>query len=299
MVATYKDYYKILGIERTATEKEIKSAYRRLARKYHPDVHDTDTKKEAEEKFKEINEAYEVLSDPQKRAKYDGLGTGWNHGQEWQPPPGMDGFHFYTNLNTDDWGGFSEFFDILFGRGAEFSRGINGFAHAQALRRQDIESQLELTLEEAYHGGIKKIQLAGYDDSKPKSISVNIPPGIEDGDRIRLKNLGGKGDLYLLVSIKPHPIFTLRGSDIETCVTISPPQAVLGDKVGVPSLDGTLLLTVPPMTHNGQRLRLRGKGWPRKDGKRGDQYVKVNIDIKDDLSQEEKELYQKLLQSGR
>ncbi|MCR4441448.1 MAG: J domain-containing protein [Peptococcaceae bacterium] len=328
MVATYKDYYKILGVERGATDKEIKAAYRRLARQYHPDLHSGSDKKDAENKFKEINEAYEVLSDPDKRARYDSLGTGWQHGQAWQPPPGMDGFQYYTWTSAGekdfDFGGFSEFFEALFGHDISGFTGAN-FRQPEKLRGQDIESELELALEEAYRGGEKAIQLTSRDvcpscrgtgrtsagvcascaglgsRNTVKTLEVKIPPGIQPGSRIRLKGQGGeglggghRGDLYLNVRIRPHPVFTLNGSDLEVQLVLTPEQAVNGDRVPVPTLDGEVLLTVPPMTRSGQKLRLRGKGWPKKGGGRGDEYVRIQIDIPYSMSQQEKDLYRQL-----
>lgn len=306
MAAKYKDYYKILGAERSATDKEIKSAYRKLAREYHPDLHAGASKKEAEEKFKEINEAYEVLSDAEKRAKYDTLGANWQDGQDWQPQPGADGVHYYTwtdgNANFGG-SGFSDFFEALFGGGIRFNQSDPGFAETSRqtrnMRGHNLESELELTLEEAYHGGEKMIQLA----SRDVRLSVKIPAGIQDGSKIRLKGQGSegfnssnRGDLILTVRLKPHPVYTLKGNDLETQVKINPEQAVLGGKITAPTLDGEVRLTVPPLTHNGQKLRLRQKGWPGKGGTRGDQYIKILIDIPDKLSQEETDLYQKLAQ---
>ncbi len=326
-MTTYKDYYKILGVERTATEQEIKSAYRKLARQYHPDLKTGSEKEAAEEKFKEINEAYEVLSDPEKRAKYDRLGANWQHGQEWQPPPDMDGFHFYT-WNDGDLGatGFSDFFELLFGR-TKANRTGAGFRWEPQMRGQDIESELQLTLEEAYRGGEKTIQLtsreicaacqgSGHLDrgicaycggtgntTGRKTLEVKIPPGIQNGSKIRLRNQGGeglgggqRGDLYLKVNIQPHPLFTLKGNDIESKVIITPEQAALGDKVTTATLDGDIILTIPPQTHSGKKLRLRGKGWPLKGGGRGDHYVEVVIDLPSLLSEAELDLYRKLAQ---
>ncbi|PKM86340.1 MAG: molecular chaperone DnaJ [Firmicutes bacterium HGW-Firmicutes-12] len=304
MAAKFRDYYTLLGVDRNATDKEIKSAYRKLAREYHPDLHSDSSKKEAEERFKEINEAYEVLGDPEKRSKYDNLGANWNHGQEWQPAQNTDGFHFYTSSN--DMGGygssgFSDFFESLFGGGFHFNQAGTGFAdeirHTRNARGQDIESELEITLEEAYQGIEKVIQFT----SRDSQLNVKIPAGIQEGTKMRLKGQGSKGyngtdrgDLFLKINFKPHKSFTVSNNDIETQIQITPEQAVLGDKVSVPTLDGEVLLSVPPLTHNDQKLRLRQKGWPRKDGSRGDEYVKIVIDIPKDLSPEEMELYKKL-----
>lgn len=324
-MATYRDYYEILGVDRKASDKDIKSAYRKLARKYHPDLHTGNEKQAAEEKFKEINEAYEVLSDPEKRAKYDRLGADWRNGQEWQPPPDMKGFHFYSSGDGDygHQGGFSDFFDILFG-GARAAGARSGVRRA-SVRGQDVESDLQLTLEEAYRGGEKTLQLTSREicaachgagiletglcsycggtgsTSTAKTLAVKIPPGIQDGTRIRLRGQGGeelnggeRGDLYLRIHLLPHSQFILQGDDLESEVIITPDQAVLGDQVTAATLDGPVTVRIPPMMRYGKRLRLRGRGWPKKDGGRGDQYIKVLIDLPAYLSDAEKDLYRKL-----
>lgn len=330
MATNFKDYYKILGVERSATQKEIKTAYRKLGRKHHPDLQTEKDKPAAEERFKEINEANEVLSDPEKRAKYDRLGANWRHGQEWQPSPDMDGFHTYYRgaggAETFDSGGFSDFFETLFGGARSASTG-QSFRQSRVMRGQDIESELALTLEEAYHGGEKTLQLSSRDvcnaclgagqtsvgicstcggtgaKASVKNLAVKIPMGVQEGTKMRLKGQGGQGlnggasgDLYLRIKFLPHPNYTISGSDLETPITITPEQAVLGAKISVPTLDGAVLLSVPPKTHAGQRLRLRQKGWPQKGGSRGNLYAKVLIDIPHNISEEEQELYRKLTQ---
>ncbi len=308
MAAQYKDYYQILGLKRTASAKEIKDSYRKLAREFHPDLHSGTSKKEAEEKFKEINEAYEVLGDINKRKKYDTLGTDWQHGQDWQPrSSSASDTQFYTwgNKTADGFSGsgFSDFFEALFGNGFNFGQdhpGFNEKHRSTAMERgRDLESELELSLEEAYHGGQKTLLL----DQRGTKLTVKIPPGVRAGGKIRLKGQGmealpkGKrGDLLLNISLKPHAIFTLNGDDLEVKTVITPPQAVGGDKITVPTLDGDVSLSLPPMTHNGQKFRLRGKGWPKKGGARGNQYVQVVIDIPSQMTPEETELYQKISQ---
>ncbi len=320
MAVTYQDYYEILGVGRDATEKEIKAAYRRLARQWHPDLHTGKDRERAEEKFKQINEAYEVLGDPGKRARYDRLGAGWQAGQDFQPPPDMEGFGFYTGTGTT---GFSDFFEAVFGTGDLFGR------KARRVRRRpvpgrDVESELDLTLEEACRGAEKTLQIPSLETCPAcggdgidrgsfcsrcggtgayggvKSLAVKIPPGVHDGSRIRLKGQGGEGlnggtpgDLYLKVRLLPHPVFKVDGADLETELVLRPDQAALGDQITVPTLDGPVKMKVPPGTRAGQRLRLRGKGMPRKGG-RGDQYVRVKIDLPDRLTAEEKELYRQL-----
>jgi len=329
MAVPYQDYYEILGVGRNATEKEIKAAYRKLARKWHPDLHTGKQKKEAEEKFKQINEAYEVLSDPEKRAKYDRLGSNWRAGQDFEPPPDMGdlgGWHFYTAGDFEPGlgrGGFSDFFEMLFG-GAR-AAGRPSAAARGPVRGQDLESEIELTLEEAYRGTTKALQVSGATVCpecggtgvrerrfcarcggtgtlpETKTLEVKIPAGIRAGGRIRLKGQGGeglgpgpRGDLYLKVRILPHPVFNVSGNDLEVQLVLTPDQAVLGDKVSVPTIDGPVTVTVPAGSRAGTRLRLRGKGLPGKGGGRGDQYVRLVIDLPAALSDEEKKLYQQL-----
>ncbi|KJS16381.1 MAG: molecular chaperone DnaJ [Peptococcaceae bacterium BRH_c4b] len=328
MAVTFQDYYETLGVSRKATDKEIKTAYRKLARKWHPDLHSGKDKEAAEEKFKHINEAYEVLSDADKRSKYDRLGANWRAGQDFTPPPDMDGFQYYTNAGGGGAGGFSDFFETLFGGagGSPFSRaGRAGWAPRQGpLRGQDVESELELTLEEAYRGGEKTIQMSSREicpacggagivnnafcnrcggtgtNNTTRTLTVKIPPGVQDGSRIRLKGQGGegmtggaRGDLYMKIHLAPHPIYKIDGYDLETEVTLRPEQAVLGDQIAVPTLDGPVNMKVPAGFRAGRRLRLREKGLPRKEG-RGDQYVRIKIDIPDNLSDQEQELYRQL-----
>lgn len=321
MAAKFRDYYEVLGVDRNAGEKEIKAAYRKLARAHHPDLH-PNNKEEAEEKFKEINEAYEVLSDPEKRAKYDRLGANWRNGQEWQPPPGTEGFQYYstgdTGFNGQD--GFSDFFEMLFG-----GRRANGPRGSVNMRGQDVEAELQLTLEEAYRGGEKTLQLTsrdicqacqgtGYQErgicslcagtgssSVKKTLEVKIPPGVQEGSKIRLRGQGGeglaggdRGDLYLQVKLLPHDNFTLNGHDIESKVVITPDQAVLGDQVTVNTIDGPVTVRVPARINSEKKLRLKDKGWPIKGGGRGNHYVRITIDIPRQLSQAELDLYEQL-----
>jgi curved DNA-binding protein len=324
MSVKFQDYYEILGVSKGATEKEIKTAYRKLARKWHPDLHTEKDKAGAEEKFKRINEAYEVLSDAEKRAKYDRLGANWRDGDNFRPPPDMEGFNFYSGAGGQGAGGFSDFFETFFGGGGNFGGPARGARRGPG-RGQDIESDLEITLEEGYRGGEKLLQLAvrevcpacGGDginnnsfctrcggtgvNNGVKTITVKIPPGVREGSRIRLKGQGGEGhnggpsgDLYLKVRLLPHPVYTVQGSDLETEVVIRPDQAVLGDRTEVPTLDGPVTMRIPAGTGAGKRLRLKGKGLPGKDGARGDQYVRIKIDIPTSLTSEEEQLYRRL-----
>jgi len=326
MSIPFQDYYQILGVARNADAKEIKARYRKLARQYHPDLQSGEKKKEAEEKFKRINEAYEVLSDPEKRAKYDRLGANWQMGQDFEPPPDMGNVHFYRSTEGMP-GGFSDFFETLFGSGGFTTGGLGGrFTGSRRgpTRGEDLETEITLTLEEAYRGGEKTVQLAagaacsacggaGHNGERfcpvcggtgvnrtQTTLSIKIPPGVRDGSRIRLRGQGGegraggkRGDLYLTVRLAPHASFTLNGTDLETEVALRPEQAALGDQVAVPTMDGPVRMKVPPGVRAGTRLRLKGKGWP--DGAaRGDEYVKVVIDLPAHLSKSELDLYRQL-----
>lgn len=304
MGVAYQDYYEILGVERKASEKDIKTAYRKLARKWHPDLHSGKDKEKAEEKFKLVNEAYEVLSDPEKRNKYDRLGANWRNGQDFQPSPDMDGFHYYNTTGGEGLGGFSDFFENLFGGGG-FTRTASGPRHTSPLKGQDIEAELEITVEEAYRGSEKSIQFST--SSGIKSLAVKIPTGIHEGCRIRLRGQGAeglygglKGDLYLTIRIKPHPVYKVIDNDLETEITIRPEQAVLGGQVTVPTLDGNVNMRIPSAVQAGKRMRLKEKGMPSKNG-RGDQFVKIRIDIPTDISEEETKLYKQiaLLREGK
>jgi curved DNA-binding protein len=321
--ATYKNYYEILGVDRKATEAEIKTAYRKAARKHHPDLHIKGEKRAAEEKFKEINEAYTVLSDGEKRDQYDHLGEDLHSGQEWQPKSdtGEENSRSWSTAGVD---GFSEFFESLFGR-ASSSDPQGGFRQTRSIRGQDLESELELTLEEAYHGGHKPLQFSyrslcptcdgtgstkqnicnscGGTGSKTivKALDVKIPAFVRDKSKIRLKGQGGAGsavglagDLLLKIKILPNTSLTLNGNCLETTIKISPEQAVLGSRVHAPTIDGQVMVTIPPMTHSGQKFRLRSKGWQGKDGICGDEYVHVIIDIPRSIDHAERDLYERL-----
>ncbi len=285
----YKDYYKILGVPRNASQEEIKRAYRRLARKYHPDV---SKEPDAEERFKEVSEAYEVLKDPEKRAAYDRLGSAWQAGQEFHPPPDWEeifaGFRQEGGAaGGEGLGGFSDFFETLFGGGgfARGSRRAGGFR----MRGQDEFARLRITLEEAYHGGTRTLELqtpemdeAGRVRARTRRIQVRIPRGVTEGQQIRVPGqgapgLGGgpPGDLYLEVEFAPHPHFRAEGRDIHLTVPVTPWEAALGAKILVPTLGGPVALKIPPGTQSGRRLRLKGRGLPGSPP--GDQYVTVQI----------------------
>jgi curved DNA-binding protein len=323
MATVFKDYYETLGIDAKATGQEIKNAYRKAARKYHPDQHIQSEKAAAEEKFKEINEAYTVLGDAEKRAQYDRLEESQKSGQEWQPSAGAGGYvhHARVDAGSDN---FSDFFESLFGNAGP-GGSPEGFRQGRPTRGRDLESELALTLDEAYHGGRKTLQFSvrancpacngtGMENHEPcqvcggtasntvnKILDVQIPSFVREGSKIRLKGQGGEGsvngmqgDLLLTVRIIPHARFALIENNLETVVRITPEQAVLGCQIPVPTMDGEVTITIPPMAHNGQKLRLRSKGWADKNGNRGNMYVKMTVDIPDSLSPAQLELYHRL-----
>jgi curved DNA-binding protein len=308
----FRDYYQTLGVPKTADEKQIKSAYRKLARKFHPDLNPDD--KAAEQRFKEINEAYEVLGDPSKRAKYDQFGHEWRRHQ--QQGGGQGGFDWsawtvnpdsgtrYTYTTTGDveemFGGsaFSEFFEALFGRG-----GPGGTRVERARRGADLEHPLAVTLDEAYRGTERLIDRDG------RRLSVRIPAGVATGSKVRVAGAGAPGaaggspgDLYLVIETGPDARFTRAGDDLRTTVQVPVTTAVLGGEVKVATLAGDVQLTVPAGTQPGQAIRLRGRGMPRlRDPSRyGDLLVTVQVRLPTGLSADEKELWERLraLRSG-
>ncbi len=314
MAAKFQDYYSTLGVSREATPEEIKKAFRRLARQHHPDT--AKDKKAAEEKFKEINEAHEVLSDPEKRRKYDQLGARWNEagpppewsGEQWQSagPEGQE-FHFGGT-------GFSDFFEQFFGGGRRygFPQGFEEEAPAgaarsgRARRGHDIEGDILVTLEEAMHGTQRPISLQTVNRStgavETHSFEVRIPPGATDGRRIRVpgqgepgRSGGAAGDLYLRVRHAAHPDFTTREADVYHELDAAPWEAVLGAEVVVPTLDGSIRLRIPPGSSDGQQLRVRGRGLPKgKSGERGDFFVTVNVVLPAQISDAERKLWEQL-----
>lgn len=310
MAATdFKDYYEILGVGRSADAEEIKKSFRRLARKYHPDLNPKD--KTAETHFKEINEAYEVLSDPEKRQKYDQFGQYWKQvGQTGSASPGKG----FEEFGFGDFTSFEEFISELLGRssggGYPYSAGkrpsgYGGFTPGQATPGNtststalDRETTLSLSLTEAFHGVQKRLNLGG------ETIEVRIPAGVKSGSRIRLKGKGQihpyqqqRGDLYLVVDLKSHEFFHLEEDNLLCEVPIAPDEAVLGATIEVPTPDGLVSVQIPPGVRSGQSLRLRGKGWPKKVG-RGDQMVKVIIASPKSLTDAERKAYE-LVRSSR
>jgi len=300
MAVQFRDYYETLGVSKTASEDEIRSAFRKLARKYHPDV--AKDKKTAEEKFKQINEAYEVLSDPEKRRKYDQLGEHWNQPGGFQPPPhwggGEDGGVEFEFGGT----GFSDFFEAFFGGGRGRSA-FGGFGQRDAMaeRGHDVEADIMVTLEEALHGSTRQVSLRRGGSKKTETYQVKIPRGVREGQRIRLAGQGeagergGKsGDLFLRVRLARHPDFSVEGSDLVHEVKIAPWQAVLGDQLIVPTLEGNARLKLPPGTQGGQRFRLRERGLSGVSGQRGDLYVVVQIALPKKLTEREREIWEQL-----
>ena len=319
----YLDYYAVLGVSRSATADEIKKAFRKLARQYHPDVSQSPG---AEAKFKEVNEAYEVLSDPEKRKRYDALGANWKTGQDFTPPPGWGGFegassgpggiHFEFGGAGGD---FSDFFSALFGdlggqarpgrarRGsanpfAGFGGFTGGGAEGFTPRGQDFEANLTLSLEDLFSRAPQNITLQvpearpdGTLAHRSKTFTVHIPAGATDGTRIRLSGQGGDGgNLYLNLRVAPHPLFQLHGYDLDLALPITPWEAALGTKIRIPTLEGDATLKIPPGTQGGARLRLGGKGLPDKHGSRGDIFVTIRIAIPDRPTPRERKLFEQL-----
>lgn len=298
----YKDYYKIMGVERTATPDEIKRVYRVLARKYHPDV---SKEPNAEEKFKELQEAHEVLKDPKKREAYDQLGNNWRSGQEFRPPPNWEdqtGFHFHAGegFQSDQ---FSDFFASMFDDALRGKRAKR--REPQAQRGEDLQAKIWIGLKDAYQGATTTVTLnfrsadsQGQPQTEQKQLRVKIPAGVTSGQPIRLAGQGGdgmaggpKGDLYLEVEIKPHRYFTVDGRNIYLTVPIAPWEAALGAKITVPTLAGSVAMTVPKNAKSGQTLRLKGRGLSNLQAT-GDQYVAFQIVTPEAKTEEQIQLYQ-------
>jgi curved DNA-binding protein len=316
MAVQFKDYYDILGVSRDASKEDIQRAYRKLARKFHPDLN-----KEAgsDEKFKEINEAYEVLKDPAKREKYDQVGKGWQPGDNIQPPPGWQHRSDFSRASggpgeTYFWdsesGDYSDFFETLFGGHFHnaFQGGPSGRSYTINRRGSDHQAVLRITLEEAFRGGTKTITLQSGNPApdkdaytREKSYDVKIPPGILPGQKIRLSGQGsqgtgggGSGDLLLKVELEPHPRFRLQGRDLYTELALTPWEAALGAQIDIQTLAEPVTLRVPPGTQSGQKLRLRAKGMPNPKGPRGDLFAVMQIKVPKRLSEREKQLFEAL-----
>ena len=348
MAVKYQDYYETLGVARNASQDQIQTAYRKLARKYHPDINKS---ADAEDRFKRIGEAYEVLRDPEKRKRYDALGENWKAGQDFTPPPGWEFFNFgggarsgarpgdagrpgngggsdgYTFRMFDGFGdspftGFSDFFETLFGGGTGgFGSRSSGFGGAAGgsgwqagtgTRGQDQEAELTITLEEAFSGTRRSVTLetgpgnGGRPARTSRTLEVKIPAGTVEGRRLRLRGQGAKaagrgaggrgsaGDLYLRVHIAPHPTFRLNGFDLELDAPVTPWEAALGTRIEVPIIGGKASVKLQPGVQSGRKLRLKGKGFPKKNGGHGDLYVRVMIQVPKTLTAGEKRLFEEL-----
>lgn len=301
----YKDYYKIMGLEKSANQDEIKRAYRKLARKYHPDV---SKEPDAEQKFKEVGEAYEVLKDPQKRAAYDRIGSQWREGQPFTPPPGWDvGFEFSGGGFTGgDTTGFSDFFETLFGRGGSFGVGKKTYNRPFSSQGHDHRAKILIDLEDAYKGASRLISLQipeldqnGHIINNSRTLNVKIPKGVKAGQQIRLTGQGGpgigkgrQGDLYLEIAFRKHSIFHAEGSDILLDLPLAPWEAALGATVTVPTLGGVVELKIPPGSQADQKLRLKGRGLPGNPP--GDQFVVLKIVTPPARTDAEKALYEQM-----
>ncbi|HUZ18241.1 MAG TPA: DnaJ C-terminal domain-containing protein [Spirochaetia bacterium] len=334
MAVKYVDYYETLGVQRTASREDIQRAYRKLARKYHPDVNKS---KQAEETFKQIGEAYEVLRDPEKRKRYDALGANWRNGQDFSPPPGWEDFFAGARSGTSSGGfgngstfqyqsfgdfgdvgdrifgrsglggaGFSDFFDRLFG-GAT-GRETDEARSSRAVRAGDHEAEIAIPLEEAYSGvkklisfEVEELARSGHARKRTKQINISIPPGTTEGKRLRLSGQGAvgvagsaPGDLYLTIHIAPHPRYTAKGPDLEVEVPVAPWEAALGSKVEVAIPGGTIQLTLPSGIESGRRLRIRGKGLAKSKDERGDLYAVVKVVVPKRLTAAERSLFEEL-----
>ncbi len=310
MAVQYKDYYKTLGVERSASDADIKKSFRKLAREYHPDV--AKDKKKAEDKFKEINEAYEVLSDPDKRKRYDELGANWKSGADFRPPPGYEGFgggqpgrggrtaggeefHFGGT-------GFSDFFEQMFGsrmRGGGFGQGGNFGQGEVAERGADIEGDIMVSLEEATSGSVRTVNIRHAD--RNESHQVKIPAGISEGQKLRLSgrgesgsNGGGAGDLYLRVRFAKHPDFDIDGHNLVYELELAPWEAALGAEISVPTMDARVNIKIPAGTASGQKLRIRDRGLKQRDSSFGDLMVVTKIVVPPKTSAAEKKLWEQL-----
>jgi curved DNA-binding protein len=303
----FRDYYEVLGVPRTASENDIKKAFRKLARETHPDLKPPGERARAAERFKEINEANEVLSDPEKRRKYDALGPNWKNGMDFTPPPGWSGGAWRSGggpgeagPDFEGFGDFSDFFESIFGhatRGARAGRGARGNRGGTRVQfpGSDVEAELPVTTEDLLKGGKRRITLGN------RTIDVEIPLGVRDGTGLRLAGqgepgMGGgpTGDLYLRLRLVQDPRHRIVGDDIEMDLPLWPWQAVLGSEVMVDTPEGRVKLNVPPGTPSGRRLRLRGRGLPRQDGTRGDLYAVIRIAVPERPSEAEKAAYEAL-----
>lgn len=323
-----KDYYAVLGVKRGADEKEIRHAYRRLARKHHPDVNAGD--KAAEERFKEINAAYEVLSDPEKRRKYDLYGDQWQYADQFEAARRQGGGQRFFRTSRGSPTGDFDLGGLGFGDLGDLLSGVFGGRRGRSRRGEHVQHMTEVTLDEAYHGTTRVLQLQSEERCatcggsgevvgavchfcqgagvvvRPRRLEVKVPPGVTDGSRVRVPGEGRpgrdgrKGDLYLVISVRPHPRFTRRGDDLHTEVEVPLVDAVLGGEVEVTTLKGRAMLKIPPLTQNGRVFRLAGLGMPRLGAaSKGDLYARAKVILPAELSPEERELFEKLKKMHR
>ena len=327
MASEYKDYYATLGVAKSASPDEMKKAYRRLAREHHPDLHPDKNKARASEKCKELNEAYEVLSDPAKKSKYDQLGPGWDQERPARPSsprreaPGFGG-------GAGEFSGFSDFFEGLYGQAGGREFGAGGGAPREPRRGQDVEAEISISLEDAVRGGEKRLSLkvpalcpacggsgrkgrgfcpncGGVGETEvEKSVTARLPQAVRDGMKLRLRGQGAAsrggepGDLFLRIRLLPHPSFRVSGSDLESTVTVMPWIAALGGEAAVATLDGPIRIKIPAGTHAGRAFRVVGKGLGKEGGGRGDLHAAVRIDIPEKIGPRLEKLFSDMRETG-
>lgn len=307
----YKDYYKVMGVTKDATQDEIKRSYRKLARKYHPDV---SKEKDAEAHFKEVGEAYEVLKDPEKRAAYDQLGANWKAGQEgFHPPPDWDsGFEFHGGGftgNTADASQFSDFFESLFGQRSSGFHGNN--QRYYSARGENSHAKVYIDIEDSYHGASRSLNLRstvldkeGHPQIKVRTLNIKIPKGVKEGQNIRLQGQGSPGfgggqagDLFLEIGFNPHSIYKVDGRDVSLELPISPWEAALGSKIQVSTPTGKVDLKIPPCVSSGKKMRLKGRGIPGKTA--GDFYILLEIKLPETLTDKQRSLFEALQKESK
>ena len=289
----YKDYYEILGVDKKAGNDEIKKAYRKLAKKYHPDANPNN--KASEEKFKEVSEAYEVLSDKEKRSKYDQFGSNYQYGNNSNFDPSQYGFNYNRSGGSRSASGFSDFFDMFFSDGFDVNSIFGGQRSRRQAKGRNYESEIEVSLADGIHGIEKQFNING------RTVNLRIPKGVRDGSKIKLKGQGESiqggqpGDLFLVVKLKPERGFTLNGADIEKSVDVFPWEAYVGTEKAVNMFDTNIMLKIPAGIKGGSRIKVKGKGYYADKNSRGDLYIRVNIVNPENLGKEVEKLYKSLM----